>query len=95
MGPTRAAAAALFFLLAACAPPEPPPGCVIGVLTPEGGRCQAMRDADDHLYSFYADMIDYKIGDTVCVCGGEALMSRCATGTPLEVDHLGPSCPVE
>lgn len=83
-------------VLAACAPaPEAPPNCHIGALTPEGATCQTLRDAKDRLYSFYADMTGHKIGDQVCVCGAESVMSRCATGIALDIDHLGHTCPTD
>lgn len=81
--------------LAACAAPTPvPEGCYVGVLTAEGASCQAMRDDDDRLFSFFADMTGYRLGEEVCVCGPIAEMSFCNQGTVVEVTHLDRSCPV-
>lgn len=80
--------------LAACAEPVPvPEGCVLGVLSNEGATCQAMRDGEDRLYSFYADMTGYAIGEQVCVCGPVAEMSFCNQGIVLEARHLDRTCP--
>jgi hypothetical protein len=86
------AAAGLAAAVAGCTP-DAPPDCVRGTLTPEGLHCQTLRDGADRLYSFYADMQGYRLGEDVCVCGPPAEMSFCQQGTVLEVRHLGRRCP--
>ncbi|MDF1748203.1 MAG: hypothetical protein P1V34_04940 [Alphaproteobacteria bacterium] len=70
-----------------------PPSCHIGILTKEGATCQALRDDQGRLYTFYADMTGYKLGDEVCLCGPEAQMSFCGQGTVIDVAYLGKTCP--
>lgn len=72
---------------------EAPEDCYWVTLTAEGDYCQAARDANDQLYSFYADMNGYDIDEEVCVCGKPASMTQCRTGWPLDVSHLGRECP--
>ena len=76
-------------------PAEPPPeGCYVGTLTPEGDVCQTLRDrSDDKLYSFFANLNGYSNGERVCLCGKPALMTRCTTGTPIDVEHFDRECP--
>ena len=70
-----------------------PPSCRIGVLTNEGATCQALRDDQGTLYTFYTDMTGYNLGDEVCLCGPQAQMSFCAQGTVVDVTYLGRTCP--
>lgn len=93
---------AMTLALAGCGAPTrapapdtaPPPGCLIGVLSDEGARCQAMRTLpDDRLISFFADMNGWSIGDRACVCGQPAAMSPCRAGDAWEIVYLGPFCP--
>lgn len=87
-------ALAAVLILAACETRKPvPDGCVAGILTGEGATCQALRDGKDRLYSFYADMTGYRLGEQVCVCGPVAEMSFCQQGTVIEVTHLDRECP--
>lgn len=69
-----------------------PDDCHIGRLTDEGGVCQTMRTPDGTLYSFYADMNGYSLGEKVCACGAPAQMSRCKEGVPLDLRHFGREC---
>ena len=90
----KSALLAAVLLLAACqTASDTPTDCVRGTLTDEGATCQALRDRSGQLYTFYADMTGYKIGQFVCVCGPVAQMSFCNQGTVLETRYLGASCP--
>lgn len=70
-----------------------PPTCRMGVLTNEGATCQAMRDDQGDLYTFYTDMTGYHLGDEVCLCGEQAQMSFCAQGVAIDMTYLGTECP--
>ena len=89
---------AALLLLGACQltanTPPPPEGCFVGELTPEGDVCQTLRASrDDKLYSFFTNMNGYSNDETVCLCGKPALMTRCSTGTPIDVEHFDRECP--
>lgn len=62
------------------------------MLTDEGATCQALRDGEDRLFSFYSDMTGYRLGEQVCVCGPVAQMTFCQQGTVIEATHLGRAC---
>ncbi|WP_259781960.1 hypothetical protein [Aestuariispira ectoiniformans] len=72
---------------------EAPEDCYWVTLTAEGDYCQAARDQDNKLLSFYADMNGYNLDDEVCICGKPAAMSHCKTGQPMDLSHLGRQCP--
>jgi len=88
-------AVALGLLAASCLSPEGevPADCYVGVLTADGGACQTMRGPENDIYSFYADMNGYSLGEEVCICGEPSLMTPCKTGTALDLVHLDRSCP--
>ena len=82
--------------LSACRSPfsDPvPENCYIGTLTDQGEVCQTLSGPDDEIFSFFADMNGYSLGEDVCVCGGPAVMTRCKVGTPIDIVHLDRECP--
>ena len=71
-----------------------PEGCHHGILTDEGGRCQALRrDGDGALVTFHADMNGWRLGQRACVCGTRPLMTSCPRDSALEVTWFAPFCP--
>lgn len=69
-------------------------GCHQGILTDEGGRCQALRrDGDGAIITFHSDMNGWRLGQRACVCGTRPLMTGCPRDTALEVTWLAPFCP--
>lgn len=59
-----------------------------GVLTDEGGACQAMRGLDDALYSLTGDLAGYRSGDIVEVRGIAAKDGACSRGRTIEVKTI-------
>lgn len=86
---------ALPLMLQTCTPAEIiPEGCVVGNLTADGDTCQTIKSKrSDQLYSFFADMNGYALGEEICVCGKAAQMTTCKTGVVIDVMHLDRTCP--
>ena len=84
------------FMLLSCGGSQQivPEGCLTGILTNDGDTCQAFKGHQTNkIYSFYANMNGYQLGEEVCVCGQVAQMTTCKTGTPIEIMHLSRTCP--
>ncbi|RED51250.1 hypothetical protein [Aestuariispira insulae] len=82
--------------LGACQSPfskPAPEDCQIGVLTDQGQICQTIRTGKGDIYSFFADMNGYTLGEKVCICGKPATMTRCLVGVPIDLVHLDRDCP--
>lgn len=62
---------------------------MVGILTDEGGKCQAFRSEDGQLYSLTSsDLKGAKIGDEVRVTGKVQMTSSCQHGIALAVQSL-------
>lgn len=67
--------------------------CVKGKLTDEGVECQALRTADNELYTLVGDLQGFQVGDEVYVSGTIAEFSFCMQGTTISVDWIGKKPP--
>ena len=61
---------------------------VVGVLTPEGVECQAMRDQGGKLYTLLSVPNGFQNGDLVVVLGKIATVSFCMQGTTIQVHYM-------
>ncbi|HVR30158.1 MAG TPA: DUF5818 domain-containing protein [Thermoanaerobaculia bacterium] len=59
-----------------------------GVLTGEGIECQALRTADDELYTLTGDLEGFATGDRVRIEGRVARFSICMQGTTVTVERI-------
>ena len=59
-----------------------------GALTAEGVECQALRTADDELYTLTGDLEGFAPGDRVRVEGRISRFSICMQGTTLTVERI-------
>lgn len=68
---------------------------VTGILTEEGGDCQALVGEDGTLYTLTGELGDLRSGDTIQVVGAAAREGACSKGIAIEAEEIelidGPS----
>ena len=67
--------------------------CIKGKLTDEGVECQALRTANDELYTLVGDLKGFGIGDEVYVSGTIAEFSFCMQGVTIAIHWIGKNPP--